>query len=179
MVDHAEAFQAVGGASSDNKQRGYSNRSAECSASNSNARQRNTIADSRNEQYDASTERDDTSRRGEDERETRLRTGHGDCVVNDEHNNSVYVYNADSFPRVNNKHNGDPHLPGTVDVTDGQADAVMHDMSVVCQHEPVSSTDSLLRDLSSDILSQDIENIPVITPAQDSLPDLDQVSMVT
>ena len=113
MVDHAEAFQAVGGASFDNKQRGYSNRSAECSASNSNARQRNTIADSRNEQYDASTERDDTSRRGEDERETRLRTGHGDCVVNDELNNSVYVYNTDSFPLVNNSHNGDPHLPGT------------------------------------------------------------------
>ena len=33
-VDHAEAFQAVGGASSDTKQRGYSDCSAECSASN-------------------------------------------------------------------------------------------------------------------------------------------------
>ena len=43
----------------------------------------------------------------------------------------------------------------------------------------MSSTDSLLRDLSSDILGQDIENIPVITPAQDSPPDLEQVSMVT
>ena len=43
----------------------------------------------------------------------------------------------------------------------------------------MSSTDSLLRDLSSDILGQNIENIPVITPAQDSPLDLDQVSMVT
>ena len=41
-VDHAEAFQAAGGASSDNKLRGYSHYSAECRASNSNARQRNT-----------------------------------------------------------------------------------------------------------------------------------------
>ena len=43
----------------------------------------------------------------------------------------------------------------------------------------MSSTESLLRDLSSDILGQDIGNIPVITPAQDSPPDLDQFSMVT
>ena len=48
-MDHAEAFQAVGGASSDNKKRGYSHNSAEFSASNSNARQCNTVADSRNE----------------------------------------------------------------------------------------------------------------------------------
>ena len=81
-MDHAEAFQAVGGASSDNKQRGYSHCSAECSASNSNARQRNTVADSRNELSDASTERDDASRKGEEEDEARHRTGHGDCVVN-------------------------------------------------------------------------------------------------
>ena len=66
-MDHAEAFQAVGGASSDNEQRGYSHYSAECSANNSNPRQRNTVADSRNELFDASTERDDASRRGEDE----------------------------------------------------------------------------------------------------------------
>ena len=72
-VDHAEAFQAMGGASSDNKQRGYSHYSAECSASNNNARQRNTAADSRNELFDASTERDDASRRGEDEDEARHR----------------------------------------------------------------------------------------------------------
>ena len=65
------------------------------------------------------------------------------------------------------------------DITDGQADAATHDRNVDSQYEPVSSTDSLLRDLSSDILGQDIGNIPVITPAQDSLPDLDQVSMVT
>ena len=43
----------------------------------------------------------------------------------------------------------------------------------------MSNTDSLLRDLSSDILGQNIENIPVNTPAQDSLLDLDKVSMVT
>ena len=43
----------------------------------------------------------------------------------------------------------------------------------------MSSTDSLHRDLSSDILGQNIENIPVNTPAQDSPLDLDQVSMVT
>jgi len=180
-VDYAEAFPTVGGAASDNKQRGYSDCSVECSSSNSNAHQRNTVADSRNEQYDASTERDDASRRGEDERETRHRTGHGDCVVNDELNNSVYVYNTDSFPLVNNSHNGDPHLPGTAffDVTDDQADAATHDRNVDCQYEPVSSTDSLLRDLSSDLLGQDIGNMPVITPAQDSPPDLDQVSMVT
>ena len=72
-VDHAEAFQAMGGAPSDNKQRGYSHYSAECSASNNNARQRNTVADSRNELFDASTERDDASRRGEDEDEARHR----------------------------------------------------------------------------------------------------------
>ena len=41
------------------------------------------------------------------------------------------------------------------------------------------STDSLLRELSSDILGQDIENIPVITPAQESPLDLDHASMVT
>ena len=64
---------------------------------------------------------------------------HGDCAVNDELNNSVYVYNTDSFPLVNNSHNGDPHLPGTVDVTDGQADAVTHDRSVDYQYEPVSN----------------------------------------
>ena len=180
-VDYAEAFQAAGGAPSDNKQRGCSHYSAECSASKNNARQRNTVADSRTEQFEASTERDDASRRGEDECETRHRTGHGDCVVNDELNSSVYIYNIDSFPLVNNSHNGDLHLPGTafLDVTDGQADAATHDRSVDCQYEPVSSTDSLLRELSSDILGQDIENIPVITPAQDSPPDLDQVSMVT
>ena len=109
----------------------------------------------------------------------RHRTGHGDCVGNDELNNSVYVYNADSFPLVSNSHNGDPRVPGTVHVTDGQTDAATHDRSVDYQHEPVSSTDSLLRDLSSDILGQNIKNIPVITPAQDSPPDLDQVSMVT
>ena len=128
---------------------------------------------------DASTERDDASRRGEDECKARHRTGHGDCIVNDELNNSVYVYNTDSFPLINNSHNGDPHLPGTIDVTDGQADAAKHNRSVDYQYEPVSSTDGLLRDMSSDILGQDIENIPVITPAQDSPPDLDQVSMVT
>ena len=72
-VDHVETCQAVGGASSDNKQRGYSHYSADCSASNSNARQRNTVADSRNELFDASTERDDASRRGEDEYEARHR----------------------------------------------------------------------------------------------------------
>ena len=83
---------------------------------------------------------------------------HGDYVVNDEFNNSVYVYNTDSFPPVNNSHNGDPHLPGTVDVTDGQADAATHDRSVDYQYESVSSTDSLLRDLSSDILGQDIND---------------------
>ena len=116
-MDYAEAFPTVGGAASDNKQRGYSDCSVECSSSNSNAHQRNTVADSRNEQYDASTERDDASRRGEDERETRHRTGHGDCVVNDELNNSVYVYNTDSFPLVNNSHNGDPHLHGTAFLT--------------------------------------------------------------
>ena len=134
-VDHAEAFRAVGGASSDNKQRGYSDCSAECSASNSNARQRNAVADSRNELFDASTERDDASRRGEDECEARHRTGHGDCLVNDELNNSVYVFNTDSFALVNNSNNGDPHLPGTAfsDVTDGQADAATHDRSVDCQ----------------------------------------------
>ena len=147
-VDHAEAFRAVGGASSDNKHCGYSHYSADCCASNSNAHQRNTAADSRNELFDASTERDDASRRGEDEDEARHRTGHGDCVVNDEINNTACVYNADSFPPVNNSHNGDPHLPGTVDVTDGQADAATHDRSVDCQYEPVSSTDSLLCDLS-------------------------------
>ena len=43
----------------------------------------------------------------------------------------------------------------------------------------MSSTDSLLRDLISDILGKNIGNIPVITPAQDSPPDRDQVSMVT
>ena len=101
------------------------------------------------------------------------------AFVNDELNNSVYVYNADSFPLVNNNHNGDPHLPGTADVTDGQADAAKHDRGVDYQYEPVLSTDSLLRDLSSDILGQNIENIPVITPAQDSPPDRDHVSMVT
>ena len=42
----------------------------------------------------------------------------------------------------------------------------------------MSSTDSLLRGLSSDILGQNIESITMITPAQDSPPDLDQVSMV-
>ena len=72
-VDHTEAFQTVGVASSDNKQRGYSHYSAECSASNNNARKRNTVADSRNEQFDASTKRDDASRRGEDEDEARHR----------------------------------------------------------------------------------------------------------
>ena len=149
-VDHAESFQAAGGASSDNKQRGYSQYSAECSANNNNARQRNTVADSRNELFDASTERDDASRRGEDECEARHRTGHGDCVGNDELNNSVYVYNTDSFPLVNNSHNGDLDLPGTafLAVADGQADAATHDRSVDCQYEPVSSTDSLLCDLS-------------------------------
>ena len=125
-VDHAESFQAAGGASSDNKQRGYSHCSAECSANNGNARQRKAVADSRNELFDASTERDDASRKGEDEYETR----HRDCVVNDELNHSVCVYNADSFPLVSNSHNGDPHLPGTVDVTDGQADAATHDRVV-------------------------------------------------
>ena len=136
-VDHAEAFQAEGGASSDNKQRGFSHYSAECSASNSNARQRNTVADSRNELFDASTERDDASRRGEDECEARHRTGHGDSVVNDELNNSVYVYNADNLPLVNNSHNGDLHRPGTADITDGQADAATHYTRVDCQHETV------------------------------------------
>ena len=64
---------------------------------------------------------------------------HGDCAVNDELNNSVYVYNTDSFPLVNNSHNGDLHLPGTtfLDVTDGQADAATHDRNVDCQHETV------------------------------------------
>ena len=59
------------------------------------------------------------------------------CVVSDELNNSVYVYNIDSFPLVNNSHNGDLHLPGTADVTDGQADAATHDRNVDCQHETV------------------------------------------
>ena len=157
-MDHVEAFQAAGGASSDNKQRGYSHYSEKYSASNSNARQRNTAADSRNEQLDASTERDDASCRGEDEYEARHRTGHGDSVVKDKFNNSVYVYNTDSIPLVNNSHSGDPHLPGTADVTDGQADAATHDRSVDYQYESVSSTDSLLRDLSSDILGQDIND---------------------
>ena len=71
-----------------------------------------------------------------------------------------------------------PGLP-SVCKPDGQADAATHDRNVDYQYEPVSSTESLLRDLSSDILGQDIGNIPVITPAQDSSPDLDQVSMVT
>ena len=72
-MDHTETFQTVGGASSDNKQRGYSHYSADCSASNNNARQRNTVADSKNELFDTSTERDDASRRGEDEDEARHR----------------------------------------------------------------------------------------------------------
>ena len=138
-----------------------------------------TVADSRNEQFDASTERDDASLKGEDEDDARHRTGHGDCVVNDELDNTVYVFNADNFSLVNINNNGDLHLPGTADISDGQADAATHDRSVVCQYEPVSSTDSLLCDLSSDILGQNIENIPVNTPAQDSLLDLDKVSMVT
>ena len=71
-----------------------------------------------------------------------------------------------------------PGLP-SVCKPDGQADAATHDRNVDYQYEPVSNTDSLLRDLSSDILGQNIENIPVNTPAQDSLLDLDKVSMVT
>ena len=61
---------------------------------------------------------------------------------------TVYVYNTDCFPPINNSHNGDPHFPSTVDVTKGQADAATHGRGVDYQYEPVSSTDSLLRDLT-------------------------------
>ena len=90
-VNSAKASQTVGGASSDNKQHGYSHYSAECSASNGNTHQHDTVPYSRNELFDASTERDDASHRGEDEDEARHRTGHRDYVVNNELNNSLCI----------------------------------------------------------------------------------------
>ena len=53
-VDHVEAFQAVGGASSDNKQRGCSHYQQATATHVSVTR---TVVDSRNEQFDAATER--------------------------------------------------------------------------------------------------------------------------
>ena len=154
----------MGLASPNNGQRNYSRCGAECRASNCNTRQRNTTTYTRNQPFGTATDRDDVSRCSEDCYEVRHKTVCGGYFGSG---------NKDSFPPVNCNHDGGVNLFSARDDTAVQSNPVARGMDGSYPYEPVSSTESLLWDNSSDILTQSYEDADGNPPTHETALDFD------